>query len=347
MNSPVQQLASNPDWLLVLLRGRSMQFEFARVSRATYEQSPFLDHRITPRPDTFERAPILAVSSALAQQPASRPGHYVFHSAFCCSTLFARCLQAFDHTLVLREPEILVRVATARRELSRSGRFSKAEWLPLVRPVLSLLDKRYNDDLNVVIKPSNFSNALIDDVMTDRRRKALFMYGSREEFLISNLKKLEEGKRMIPVFVNALVPDTDYLQRLPGIDISSLNHLQQCVLLWHAQLYSFARYLAAYGSDRIRFLTAEEFLSRPDAVLSAAAAFFDLGDADIDEVISSGPLSRHSKTGDDYGTDRRRSESAAIQEQYGDDITATLRWSDELIRHLPVELPLQPRLAGV
>ena len=70
------------------------------------------------------------------------------------------------------------------------------------------------------------------------------MYGGPNEFLLSNLKGLDESRYMVPPYLARLCPLSDYenLVGIPGV--KNFKHLQQCAVLWHTQIYHFSRLAA-------------------------------------------------------------------------------------------------------
>ena len=143
------------------------------------------------------------------------------------------------------------------------------------------------------------------------------MYGALSDFLLSNLKGLDESRQMVPLFLERLHPLTDYADKLPITDVQNLEHLQQC-----------------------------DFLEEPESVVRQALDHFGLPcDSErLNQLASSGPLSRHSKSGDRYDSGTRADENAALLEQHGGVLNETLKWMDSLLDDFPIVLPLRPQL---
>ncbi|MDH3612463.1 MAG: hypothetical protein OEU90_00515 [Gammaproteobacteria bacterium] len=321
-----------------------MQYLFAHVSSSTYRDSSFLDHRTSPAPTEVKGADINIINRLLNSN--SRPANYIFHSAFCCSTLFANCLQTVSDSLVLKEPLILLHLADALAHSKNSGNFIRRHWWALLRPSLLLLEKKYSGQQGVIIKPANSANNMLEDILSLRPTKTLFMYGSLRDFLLSNLKRLEESRYMVPLFLKRLYPITDYAEKLNIPDVQNLEHLKQCAVLWHTQIYHFYLVAAASGNDSVRCLAASDFLEEPESIVRQALDYFGLAcDTErLNQLAKNGPLSRHSKSGDGYDTDERSDENAALSVQHESALHSTLEWMDGLLNKLPVNPPLQPQL---
>ncbi|MGB5809377.1 MAG: hypothetical protein WBG86_02530 [Polyangiales bacterium] len=152
----------SPDWMLAGFEPSGNTFQFVQVDRRTYQKSSFLDHRIQPIPTRVVSVTASQVDEMLdAAEP--NPAGCIFHTAFCASTLLAFC---FDHpscTLVLREPLVLAHLASRLRGLSG---VQDSEFELLAKRVFAVLDRSYRGE-QVVVKPSNFANALIPSWMNN------------------------------------------------------------------------------------------------------------------------------------------------------------------------------------
>jgi len=335
-----KEFAKSPDWLFQGINAGTMQYDFAHVDRSTYRESSFLDHRMTPAPSVVEGADIDSINRILNNH--GRPANYIFHSAFCCSTLFSNCLQSVSDSLVLKEPEVLGHLANSLARTRTSAGFNLNRWLGFLTPSLLLLEKHYPDQHGVIIKPTNAANILIEDIFRVRRSKTIFMFSSLSDFLLSNLKGPDESRQMIPEFLKRVIPLTDYARKIPGM--VQLDHLQQCAVLWHAQLYQFL--LLGGGNDSVRYLAADDFLAEPGAIVSRALEFLDLpcDEERLDQLATSGPLSRHSKSGDQFDAAKRADENAAVMAQHAGELQEVFEWMDESLKTLPIDPPLKAQL---
>src|SRR5690242_9997556 len=94
----------SPEWFPVSIDPRARRMRFVRMSPETYRASVFLDAR-THHLGEIRTAGMDELLRGRPRGPSRV--HYIFHTAFCCSTLLARHLEALPRVLVLKEPGIL------------------------------------------------------------------------------------------------------------------------------------------------------------------------------------------------------------------------------------------------
>ncbi|MCG8432953.1 MAG: hypothetical protein MJA83_02850 [Gammaproteobacteria bacterium] len=348
----INDILNNPEYLLHGINPHRSELIFLEVTKDTYLKSSFLDNRITHSKQRIHGFDISEIADAVQQLPVrSAPMHFIFHSAFCCSTLMARSLQFEGLVMSLREPTAITNLADGKRIQMTRGQYDKSRWLGVLKLTLRLLNKVYDPKEKVLIKPTNVANNLIDDVLSvDGNAKALFMTCDLETFIVSNLKKQEEAVKKIPLFARFFTMDCDYLQHFPEIELPELDFLQRVVLVWHVQRYIFMQLLEKWGAARLRTLDAEQLLQNPEAALVGASDLFGL-DIPPDKLaeVANGPVWKtHAKhTDNEYNTEMRQAENREIMERNKDAIDGAMRWSDYLQERLtvPKELPL-PLLAG-
>jgi hypothetical protein len=325
----------NPDWLLAGIQPSEQRFQFARVNRQTYHRSAFLDHRIKPRPTevaSYSGAELDGMPG-LSGHPA---GGWILHTAFCCSTLLATCLDHPGRTLALREPLVLSHLAAWQRGVTASEATTGRS---TVGRVLRLMERTYPGE-RVLIKPSNFANALLPGILSESpARKVVLMSCGLSAFLLSILKKSGEATQRLPVFLEALLNDSDY----PGVsgmqDINDLNLLQQGFVLWHCQRHTLQVAQQAHPG-RFYTLSMERFLQRPQQSLQAVSAYLGLGldDSVLMETVKQGAFRAHSKdTGRQYSAAERLKEKQALESRYAADLKSALQWAAPYLARVPVE----------
>lgn len=318
----------SPDWLLAGVDAVAGRAQFARVDRDTYLRSPFLDHRIEPMPTEAHSLPFEALEGAA--RALRRPAGWVLHTAFCCSTLLARCLDHPGQTLALKEPLVLTRLA----DLVRDGR---PDDVPL-HTLLRLMERGYPGE-SVLVKPSNYANALIPTLLEgDPRRRVVLMSCSLDAFLVSLLKKAEEAEQRLPQFVAALLRDSDYAERARLAEAPPTGLLELGVVLWHAQRHALEAARARVGG-RAMVLSMERFLAEPGESLDAVSAHLCLGldPATLQRTLTEGAFRRHAKSTDSaYDAGRRAEEAERLAQTHEQALAAARAYAAPLLERVPV-----------
>ena len=336
-------IVSSPDWLLAGIDPDAEQLSFARVSRDTYLDSSFLDHRIRPLPEQVQSLSLAQTMELLNKAPPAPPAGYILHSAFTGSTLLAACLNQPGRALVLKEPLVLSRLAGYYRAWRAAGELDQRT--DLIDTVIHLLERRYQQSEPVLIKPSNYANALSRKILDlAPRRPVLLMVDSLRRFLISNLKKSDESRQQIPQFLNAFLQDGNYQEKISGLDWGALDWLRQCVVVWHCQLAGFQTLLENPDYPQLRSVDMRHWLARPLDALQACSELFgiSLSKAECRTIIEQGPFQRHSKDqGVNFSSSQYQAESQQIESAHKKQLEQALDWYDSTLAiRLAVELPL-------
>jgi hypothetical protein len=104
--------------------------------------------------------------------------HYIFITAFCCSTLLARLLDRVPWCLVLKEPSLLGQISMARYkgECSSLAQWEK-DWRVWSGIAIRLLTRTFDPRQKVIIKAADVCNVMCDVLLeNDPRSKAILLY---------------------------------------------------------------------------------------------------------------------------------------------------------------------------
>jgi hypothetical protein len=337
-NPGARTLVQSPDYFLfdVYAGGRLL---FVPVSRRTYLESPFLDHRMTPRPESVFHCPFREIAPLTSD--LDPPETVIAHTSFCASTLFARCIE-IPQLMVLREPRILNTLANDFRNLPHQkvidNGFLHATW--------RLLGKRYETRQRVVVKFTNFTNNLLRPIQTEwPATRILIMWGELEAFLISMLKHEHEAGQQLWMFLKAFLMDQ-------GVDLSVINKrlqlplMKQAIWTWSLQIQDLCR-LAEKHPENVRSLSADQFLADP---IDATRAFHRwLGfDATADEVKAhvSEVMGQDSKTGKSMDSRSIRRTRRQLQKDQAGRIEELIAWAENQGLVADTESLDQVRLLG-
>lgn len=244
---------ADPRWFAVDLHVPDRRFSMLRVDDV--DRPPFLDVRWDiPWKDATPLA-----ADAVPTTPPARVA-WLFHTSFCASTLLARALHVAPHTVTLKEPFVLRRLADAR----------KSGW-----PVDDLLPRAVHllgRGPCVVIKPTHVAlNLAVDLMKATPDSRGIVMTSSLLDFMVSNLKKLPESQAKIPELANRAMQASGLAIAAPPPDLVCASALQ-----WAAQRELMFQVLAAVGPSRIRPLDASQYLPDVVAGTRAVAQFLQL-----------------------------------------------------------------------
>ena len=322
-----QSLTADPAWLPHKLdMGRGV-IQFARIGREGLAREAFLDARMGGSVEGTAEAPI----EALAQSAPRRPlPAFIFHTAFCCSTLMARALEAPGRTLALKEPDILMSLANAYRMAKDAGARAKVDAARDL--ILRLLARPHRDEERVVVKPTNTANNLAP-VIAGAGARCVLLYGDLKGFLVSVLKKGEACKAFVRKQYTIFALDGEGVGAIPERQALGLTDLQIAALVWRHQMEMFARLLAAPGSGRMRSLDFRTLLDRPAQTLIAADAHLLLGGEDSAlKAAAEGPVFRtNSKFDDqDYDAGARARDEAALIARHEEELAMIEDWALKL-----------------
>lgn len=330
--------ARDPLWLPHRYDPGHDAVHFRRVDRAAHAAATFL----TDQHLGADRSPrILRRAEAVAAaRGAAGPLHFVFHSAFCCSTLVARAFDRPGWAMGLKEPVILNDLVGWRRR-GATGAQLKA----VLADALTLLARPFGPGEAVVVKPSNVVNGLAMAMMELRPdAHALLMSAPLPDFLASIAKKGLDGRLFVrELFLNQL---KDGMIQL-GFDQDQLfgqTDLQIAAMGWLAQAQLFQAMAARFG-PRVRTVASDALLADPRASVDAMAALFGLARApSLIEAVASGPaFSRHSKDDTPFGREARAAEYAAATGQHADEIGKVIAWTHTVADR--ARIPLDPGTA--
>jgi len=270
------------------------------------------------------------LAAEVAQRSGSRPPtHYIFHHAFVCSTLLARCLHQIDAFFAMKEPWILRRLADIKR--AHAAELPPEHWRDIYCTYSALLAKQYQSGQSLVIKATNVANNLIDDVMQySPNRKILYLYSSVKDFMISNLKKPASTQQKMAGLLAGFLKDSDFEQRY-GVIVGKAqrNFLESCALIWVCNLYSLKRALDAHEFSGLRTLDMADFLSEPKRTLAATSEHFGHKASSAERALMTSPevMGRNAKDrSHSYSSEQKQRESLSVYAANRRDIEAVLDW---------------------
>ena len=324
--SSLEDVIGNPNWFPDHMDFKRNVVGFVRTDRNALCREAFLDSRwnrsVLPRIEI----PIPTVLSASEKLPRPKL-NILWHTAFCCSTLLARCLDAEGANLSLKEPQILIMLAEAKR----AGRDVAAA----VDATIKLL-ARGNE--HVLVKPTNAVNNLIPEVLRATDGRMLFLYSDCKSFLVSIAKKGEMGRIFARKLFGLFAADGHPQTKWPWQTLFELSDMQIAALVWHMQI---AEFLRSRDAARSAALNCDDFLGRPRETLEKLNAFFalDLSASQLDAALPL--LARNAKdTNEAFSADRRAAEAEDTARMFGTELDTVVEWSYRACPETPRGNPL-------
>lgn len=327
------------EWLAHRYVESEDRVRFVRVPRGRHAEIPFLtDARLGDTGPTHE----LPAAECLRDAHPG-PTRFVFHSAFCGSTMLVRAFDRPGLAMGLSEPVILNDVVGFRRRGAEPRAVARTADL-----AARLLARPFGANEAVVIKPSNVVNPLAELLLALRgEARAIFLFAPLETFLLSVARKGLECRLWVRELAEGYLAE-GYLAPL-GFGPAELfrqTDLQIAAIGWLAQQLHFTRLAAKIGVERLRFLDSETMTANPAAAVAGVAAHFglNLGEGEAAEIGAGPAFTRHSKTGGSYSAADRGADYAAARSAYGEEIAMVLVWAEKVAEAVGVALTPSPDL---
>lgn len=318
-----------PDWLAHRHVESDDAIRFIHVPRDDRGRVPFLtDAKLGDRPVHGS----VPVGECIAQFERPRLA-WIFHSAFCGSTLLAQAFNIAGTSSSLSEPVLLNDLVGLRRRGAPPTAVAR-----LADAALRALGRPYPDEAAVIIKPSNVVNPLAELLLAlQPSAPAVFLYAPLQSFLLSVARKGLECRLWARELLQGYLREDFIALGFSQDEYFRQTDLQVAAMGWLAQHGFFMRLAEKLGPQRLRTLDAERMLTEPELAMKAVADHFVLG---IDaQAVAAGPVFRHnSKSGESYSAEERRADYAAAQASYGEEIDAVLLWTQRVAQSAGLEL---------
>jgi hypothetical protein len=293
------------------------------VPRAEHGKATFLTDEYLPKgldPLVVRR------SDAVRAAPPAAPLHFLFHSAYCCSTLLARAVDRPGWAMGLKEPVILNDIVGWRR---RGGK--GPDMASVLDDALTLLSRPFAPGEAVIVKPSTAVNGFAPAMLAVRpEARAVLLYAPLPTYLASIAKKGLDGRLWVRTLLTGMIDDGLVDLGFTARDYLGQTDLQVAAVGWLAHQQLFTRLVERFGADRVRTLDSATLMADPRAALSAMAALFDLpADPVVIDAIAAGPAFRtHSKFGTAFDAGNRAAEHRDATEIHRDEIDKVAQWAE-------------------
>jgi len=293
------------------------------VPRATHDKVTFLTDQYLPE----GLQPLVARrSEVVSAAPPAAPLHFLFHSAYCCSTMLARAVDRPGWAMGLKEPVILNDIVGWRR---RGGQ--GPDMASVLNDTLTLLSRPFGPEEAVIVKPSTVVNGLAPAMLALRpESRAVLLYAPLPTYLGSIARKGIDGRLWVRTLLTGMLDDRLIDLGFTTRDFLGQTDLQVAAVGWLAHQKLFADLVARFGADRIRTLDSATLMASPQDAISAMATLFNRPlDQRAVEEIASGPAFRtHSKSGAEFTAADRAAELRRADDTYADEIGKVTKWAE-------------------
>ena len=320
------------DWLAHRYVEPADAIRFIHVPRGDRSRVSFLtDANIGDRPDRED------VPADVCLRGTETPALcWLFHSAFCGSTLLTHAFDAPGITSSLSEPVLLNDVVGLRRRGAGPRDVAR-----VADAALRVLGRPYHGERAVVVKPSNVVNPLAELFLAlQPAAPAVFLYAPLETFLISVVRKGLACRLWVRELLEGYLRENFVSLGFEASDYFRQSDLQVAAVGWLAQQSYFARLAEKLGPKRLRLLDADRMMADPTAAVAAVARQFALAlNADQLATIANGPaFGRHSKSGNAYSSKARRDDYAIALENHREEIDTVLLWARKVAENAGVSM---------
>jgi hypothetical protein len=329
----LNDLINSPDYLAYKLNFNTENVEFLPVRRSEIRQVSSLSRHIIDSSRQLIPVPLSELAPLLNspnQSLLENPPRFIFHTAFCSSTFLSRCLDVNGVSTSLREPQLLLDAANAKRLQWRS-RSTGLEYRDLAKLALLLLQKHADPSGKLIIKPINSVNNIISELLQlTASGKSLMLYTDAKNFLLSTLKKGEESKFTVRAMFDLIRCDFPQLANLRLTDTIHMTDLKVILTLWRLQIEQAEQALQIFSPmGRMASVYGERLIENPLETLRSANQFLDLGipAEQIDDIARSNKRFNDAKNiGQRFSVEERKEAYLKVENFYGAELDNGLSW---------------------
>lgn len=328
------KIISDPEWLAHRYDEQADSFHYRRVPRGRHAEVGFA---------TDDYLGVEANPVVIRREEAARllgeqaPIHFIFHSAFCASTMLVRALDLQGSAMGISEPVILNDMVGWRRRGADIPRHAR-----VMDDALGQLSRSWGAGEAVVVKPSNIFNGLAMGALALRpNAKALLLYAPIEEFLLSVARKGMWCRLWVRELLEGQLKEGMVDLGFEARDYFRQTDLQAAGVGWLAQQMLFHRMADKFGSARIATMDSETLTGDPAVSVARVAGHFGLGKNSSTDYADHPAIGRNSKSGAGFERGERQLDQARAREVYGDEIEKVAEWTRVVgeRRGISLELP--------
>lgn len=336
MTKSAAQIVADPEWLAHRYDEQSDTFQYRHVTRARHAEVGFATDDYLGKED---HPAVIQREDAARLLGEQAPVHFIFHSAYCASTMLVRALDVPGSAMGISEPVILNDMVGWRRRGAAMPMHAR-----VMDDVLGQLSRPWGSGEAVVVKPSNIFNGLAMGALALRpNAKAILLHAPLEEFLLSVARKGMWCRLWVRELLEGLLQEGMVDLGFEPRDFLRQTDLQVAGVGWLAQQMQFHRLAKQFGADRIASLDSETLTADPAAIVAKVATYFDLCRQDPADYARHPAIGRNSKSGAGFERGERQLDQARAREVYGDEIEKVTEWIRVVgeRRGISLELPFK------
>ncbi len=247
-------------------------FVVRKMSRQTYKSSSFLNNDLDTVDDLTDLLPHReTIEYFKTHPPPSHPLHFIFHFAFCGSTLLSRCLDYPGHTMVYKEPYFLHQVSSFARFPARD-KFSIKDLLDFS---LFCSQRTFQPSEVPIVKATDSCSNIVEHCLEGHpASKGIVLYNSLETFLLAMLKSERRRKYIRGMYERALGD-----LQMAGIHLqlnkSTLEDAEISGLVWFSLMHRYQKLLTTDACS-LKSLEMQRFINHPADTLHQIAAYLQI-----------------------------------------------------------------------
>ncbi|MEZ5710058.1 MAG: hypothetical protein R3E02_11795 [Blastomonas sp.] len=335
-NENTVDIVSDAELLLHRYDETNDNYQFVQVSRDVHRASTFLTDQHLPKDLA---SVVLRRIDTIRDIPTGAPVHFIFHSAYCCSTMLARAFDIEGISMGLKEPVVLNDMVGWKRRGSDPKKLAE-----VLDQSMRWLSKPFTRGESIIIKPSNIVNILAMGILALRpNAKAVLLHAPLRTYLQSIAKKNLWGRLWVRTLLIGQIKDRMIEPfGMTNDDLLALSDLQVAAIGWLAQHSLFNMTIARMGGDRVKSLNSENFLANKRETMTRLRELYelDIPDHRLDEVLGGPAFVTHSKTGADFGSQEREREHIDAAKLHIDEIEKVEAWALSTAERMRIPITL-------
>jgi hypothetical protein len=335
MTAPLEIIT--PEWLAHRYDPINDAVHFVEAPRSERQLAPFLTDEYLSRSST---PVVVSRKDALQRVSGNQKLHYIFHSAYCCSTLLANSLGQEGVASTIKEPTILNDLVGWRHRGGEPRKIGE-----VLDDALTLLARPFSLNEPSIVKPSNVVNGLAEAMLQIRPDSAaILLFAPLRPFLASIASKGMWGRMWVRELLSRQLTDGLIDLGFEPRDYIQLTDLQVAAVGWLAQQQLFAK-LTERHSHRIRTLDSELLVQRPVETIAACARLFGISlNNERSAAIAAEVFAKNAKDGSPFAADRRETNRLSATAVHAEEIDKVAIWAEAVASSAGVALELNNSL---